>query len=356
VRVERLALRDFRSYEGAEFRIGPRLTVVHGPNASGKTNLLEALYFGCTGRSFRTTNDAELVRFGADALRVAVSGNDDDGPHELAVGYAPGQAKRMTSDGAPIERLADAAQRPLLSVFSPDRLGLIKGMPAARRAHLDQLVAALWPLRSATRRSYREALAQRNALLARIRAARAPSEDLAAWNRALAEAGVALAADRRAAVELIAAPFAQHAHDLGLDGAVTIAYTERSPAESADELADELAAALAADVQRGFTTRGPHRDELTIARDGRSLRRYGSQGEQRIALLALLVAERDALADARSRPPLMLLDDVVSELDADRRARLVAALTHSGQAIVTTTEPDHVPGWDAAEVTLVAVR
>ncbi|MGH2852126.1 MAG: DNA replication/repair protein RecF, partial [Solirubrobacteraceae bacterium] len=215
MRVERLALRDFRSYEGAEFRVGTGLTIVHGPNASGKTNLLEALYFGCTGRSFRTSNDAELVRFGADALRVAVGGADDDGPHELAVGFAPGQAKRMTSDGAPIDRLADAAHRPLLSVFSPDRLGLIKGMPAARRAHLDQFVAALWPLRAATRRSYREALAQRNALLPRVRAGRAPLEELAAWNRALAEPGVALAADRRAAVDLVAAPFAQHAEGLG---------------------------------------------------------------------------------------------------------------------------------------------
>src|ERR1019366_9457737 len=199
MRIERIALRDFRSYEQAELSLGPGLTIVHGANGAGKTNLLEGLYFGCTARSFRTANERDLVRFGAKATRVALSGSDEDGVHELAGGFEPGLPKRLTADGAPVERLAAAVHRPLASVFSPDRLELVKGRPGLRRAHLDQFVAALWPARAARRRAYHEALAQRNALLGRIRAGRSTSDVLRPWDLTLAEAGVLLAADRTAA-------------------------------------------------------------------------------------------------------------------------------------------------------------
>ena len=158
MRVTRISLRDFRSYESAELELGAGLNVVHGPNGAGKTNVLEGIYFGCTARSFRTTDERRLVRHGAGAARVVVSGEDDDGVHELAVGLSPGEGKRMTADGAPVERMLDVAFRPLLGVFSPDRLELVKGAPGLRRAHLDQFVAALWPGRAATRREYLSAL------------------------------------------------------------------------------------------------------------------------------------------------------------------------------------------------------
>src|SRR5690348_11182887 len=152
-------MRDFRSYARAEARLGDGLTVVHGPNGAGKSNLLEALYYGCTGRSPRTRNERELVRFGAAASRVTVRLHDGEREHELSVGFAaaaPGRPaeKRMTADRAPVERLVDVEHRPLVSVFMPDRMELVKGPPAQRRAHLDQLVAALWPLRAETRREY----------------------------------------------------------------------------------------------------------------------------------------------------------------------------------------------------------
>src|SRR5919107_2503387 len=114
MRVSRLRLRDFRGYAAAEVRLGPGLTVVHGRNGAGKTNLLEALYFGCTGRSCRTTNEREVVRFDAQAARVEVHGRDRDGEHELSVGFQPGEAKRFRVDGAPVEKLTDVAARPLV--------------------------------------------------------------------------------------------------------------------------------------------------------------------------------------------------------------------------------------------------
>ena len=192
MRVERLRLRDFRTYAAADVALGPSLTVVHGPNGAGKTNLLEALYFGCTSRSCRTTNERDVVRFDAAATRVEVETRDRDGAHELAVGFQPGEPKRLRVDGAPVERLADSPARPLISVFLPDRLELIKGTPSLRRAHLDQLVAALWPSRAATRSSYSRALAQRNALLSRIRAGHVGEPALDAWDAELARWGVAL--------------------------------------------------------------------------------------------------------------------------------------------------------------------
>jgi DNA replication and repair protein RecF len=355
VQVERLRVRDFRCYESAEVELGSGLTVVYGPNGAGKTNLLEALYFGCTARSFRTANERELIRFGAGATRVVVGALDDDGEHELAVGFAPGEPKRVTFDGAPLERLLDAPRRPLVSVFSPDRLELIKGVPQLRRAHLDQLVAALWPGRAATRRDYGEALAQRNALLTRIRGGRSSADALRPWDLELATLGVELSANRARAVELVADRFAAHAEALGLGGGVRAAYRPRSRAPGVEELAAELAAALENDLARGFTTHGPHRDDVVFRRDGRDLRTYGSQGEQRLVLLALLIAERDTLAQERARPPLMLLDDVMSELDAERRALLAATLRGYGQSVVSATELEHVPGHDSSEVAHVAV-
>src|SRR4051794_41204868 len=179
------------------------MTVVHGRNGAGKTNLLEGLYFGCTGRSCRTTNEREVVRFGAPAARVEVDVETRDGPHELAVGFQPGEPKRFRVDGAPVERLSDSEARPLVAVFLPDRLELIKGAPALRRAHLDQLVAALWPARAATRRAYGQALAQRNALLARVRAHGSGRASLAAWDLELARHGIALRNDRAAALRTL---------------------------------------------------------------------------------------------------------------------------------------------------------
>src|SRR5439155_208018 len=249
--VTRVRLRDFRGYASADVALGPELTVVHGRNGAGKTNLLEGLYFGLAGRSGRPANEREVVRFGEAVARVEVEVAGDDGPHTLVVGFQPGEPKRLRADGAPVERL-DVATRPLVSVFLPDRLELVKGAPALRRAHLDQVVAAAWPARAGT-------------------------------------------------------------------------------------------------------GHGPHRDDLALRRDGRELRSYGSQGEQRLALLALLLAEREALAEARGRIPLVLLDDVMSELDAERRGRLVERLGRGGQVVITTTDLAHVPGAGEAGLARVAV-
>jgi DNA replication and repair protein RecF len=355
MRVTRLQLRDFRSYEQAELRPGPGLTVVAGRNGAGKTNLLEGIYFACTGRSCRTANEREVVRFGAPLARLVLEAEDDRGRHEVSVGFQPGEPKRLRVDGAPVERLTDAAARPLVSVFLPDRLELVLGAPALRRAHLDQVVAALWPGRAGTRRAYSAALGQRNALIAGIRAGRAGRGSLPAWDAELARHGVALMRDRADAVERLRDRFVAHAAGVGLDGEPELAYRPRSKATDPDQLAAELAARVDGDIERGFTGHGPHRDELAFRRSGRELRAYGSRGQQRLGLLALLLAEREELASERGAPPLMLLDDVMSELDAGRRERLVEVLRASGQSVIATTDLAHVPGSDDPSVERVAI-
>jgi DNA replication and repair protein RecF len=344
VLVLSVQLRDFRTYTRAEAHFGEGLTVVHGANGAGKSNLLEALYFGCTGHSQRTRSERELLRFGAQAARVAVRLSNEGRPHELTVGFQPGSPKHMTADGVPVEHLADVEQRPLVSVFSPDRLDLLKGAPTLRRAHLDRLVSALWPPRAATRRDYSRALGQRNALIASIRASRATRATLPTWDLELARHALALRDDRAAVISLLAGPFADRARQLGLSGEPRLEYRPRSQAASVEEFAAELEQRLASDLERGFSTHGPHRDEVAVLRDDRELRSYGSQGEQRLALLALLLAERSLLASERDHVPLMLLDDVMSELDLERRELLSHELCGAGQSVVATTDLAHVPG------------
>ena len=345
MRVERVTVRDFRGYSEASAAFGEGLTVITGPNGAGKTNLIEALYFGCTGRSCRTSNEREVVRFGERATRVVVSALAADGVHELSVGFAPGEPKRIRVDGAPVDRLVEITERPLISVFLPDRLELVKGAPTLRRAHLDQFVAAMWPSRVATRRSYAQSLAQRNALIARIRSGSGSRNSLYSWDAQLARHGIALMADRRRAIDALAGPFGRWCADLGLSGEPSLAYRPRSRASGADELAAELRERIDGDVERGFTGHGPHRDDVVLRREGRELRAYGSQGQQRLALLSLLLAERDALAEHRDAAPLLLLDDVMSELDGQRRRALVDLLRGGpGQSVITATDLDHVPG------------
>jgi DNA replication and repair protein RecF len=356
VRVERVSLRDFRSYETAEVELAPGLNVVHGPNGSGKTNLLEAIYLGCTGRSCRTSNERELVRSGAPLARVELHTLADDGPHRIEVGLNPGDPKRIRVDGNAVDRLTDVPARPLVSVFLPDRLELVKGPPASRRGHLDQLVAALWPARAETRTSYARTLAQRNALVARVRGGAARVELLDPWDAELGTLGIRLMADRAEAVEHVAPAFRQRAGELGLAEEPDIEYRPRSGASDAEGLTAELRERRDGDLERGFTGHGPHRDELALAHSGRRLREFGSQGEQRTALLALLFAERDALVEARRAAPLMLLDDVMSELDPERRGRLVDLVRAGGQAVITTADPEHVPGAADPAVALTAVE
>ena len=298
--------------------------MISGPNGAGKTNLLEALYFGCTGRSCRTNNEREVVRFGAGAARVVVNAVGEDGPHELSVGFVPGQPKRMRVDGAPVERLLDV-----------DRSAAGERLPA-RPARADQGRTALFAARtsisssprcgrrgSATRRAYAQALAQRNALIARIRSGRGSRG--VAGDVGRAAGAVRDRADGRpppCGRRDDADRSRSSADELGLDGEPSVAYRPRSRATDAAQLAAELAERAESDIERGFTGHGPHRDDLaTRARRPRAADvRITGPAATRAAWRCCSPSARRSRR-TRSAPPLMLLDDVMSELDGTRRQR-----------------------------------
>jgi DNA replication and repair protein RecF len=292
------------------------------------------------GRSFRTANERELVRFGERSALVRVTTSSAGELHVLEAGLEPGRAKVLKADGARAERLSELAQRPLVSVFAPDRLTLVKGPGGGRRAHLDEVLAALWPARRAVRSFYTRALGQRNALLARVRSGHASASALDTWTSEVARHGFELMQNRSAAIDLLAPPFTARAEEVGLGEPAELCYRPRSSASSPEALECELEERMESDLERGFTVHGPHRDDLVIRVAGRDLRHYGSQGQQRLGLLALLLAERDVLDAERRKAPVLLLDDVMSELDHTRRALLVELLTSGGQAIITTADPD----------------
>jgi DNA replication and repair protein RecF len=352
--IESLRPLGFRNLVAEEVPLGPAITVAHGPNGAGKTNLLEALYFGLVGRSCRTANDRELIAFGQSLARVEVEARAGSERRRFLASIATGEGRRHLLEGRPLN--GDLARRPAVAVFMPDRLGLVKGPPGGRRAHLDRLVAALWPARAANRLRFGRALAQRNALLARIRRGQASSDSLDAWDLELAGEAIGVLQARAAAVERLAGPFSRAAAELGLPGTARIRYIPRSEARTPDAFAAELRKRRATDIERCRTTHGPHLDEVELSLRDRSLRRYGSQGEQRTALLCLLFAERDLLLTERGTTPLVLLDDVMSELDPERRELLAERLAVGGQVLITATHLGQLPDCEREELELDAGR
>jgi DNA replication and repair protein RecF len=307
-----------------------------GPNGVGKTNLLESLHVGTQGFSPRTRTDAQLIRFDERTARVAVRGTRGTVPVEIELTLEAGAGKRAKLNGAPLRAAEQLRAETATLVFTPDRLGVVKGAPAARRAYFDRAVGRLAPARAALAAEYGAAVAQRNASLRRVAGGWSTREALAPWTEQVATLGTQLVAARLEALALLGPPFAARAGELGL-GEAELRY-DGSPVSALD-----LDARLDRDLERGVTGLGPHLDDVVIAAGGRELRSFGSQGEQRLAVLALLLAEAELITERRGVPPLLLLDDVLSELDPDRRRILAARVARAGQALITATDAAMLP-------------
>jgi DNA replication and repair protein RecF len=223
---------------------------------------------------------------------------------------------------------------------------VVKGGPAARRAYFDRSLGRLFPARSAVPAEYAAAVAQRNAALRRVAIGASSREAVSPWTDRVAELGRTLVEGRSEAIGLLTQPFTERAAELGLAGG-NLVYESEAPT------ADALEARLDEDLERGTTGIGPHLDDVGIAAEGRDLRRFGSQGEQRLAVLSLLLAEAQLLAERGPAPPLLLLDDVLSELDERRRRALAERLSGAGQAFVTATGASALPAQPAQLVEVV---
>ena len=335
MRLQRLWLVDFRNYASAEVELAPdALTVVVGGNGQGKTNLLEAVGYLATLSSFRGAPPEAMVRSGRASAVVRAEGRRRGRDLLLEAEINPSGRSRTLVDRQPLRRAADLLGALRVSLFSPDDLELVKGGPSARRRYLDDALVALHPRNAAIRADAERVLRQRNALLKQCRGRldAAAESTLDVWDAKLAATGEALASARDELVAALDVPVAKAYDELaGGPADVGIAY-ERS---WVGPLAAALAAARADDVRRGLTTVGPHRDELRLSVAGAPARTHASQGEQRSLALALRLALHGTVTEAVGEPPVLLLDDVFSELDADRSAALVAHLP-DGQALLTT--------------------
>jgi DNA replication and repair protein RecF len=310
--------------------------LVWGPNGAGKTNLLEALHTGTQGFSPRTRADAQMIRFGATASRVVLVGTDRGTRFRTELGLAVGEAKKATLNGA-VLRSAEQLRHELRTlVFTPDRLAVVKGAPAVRRAYLDRSLGRLFPARASLPVEYAAAVGQRNAALRRLAAGLSSPEALTPWTETVLSLGAELVEARAETVALLAGPFASVAARLQLEGA-TVAYDASAPTVADFEIR------LQRDIERGLTGIGPHLHDVELRAGDRELRSFASQGEQRIAVLSLVLAEAEAIASRAGSTPLVLLDDVLSELDEERRRALAAILEGLGQTVVTATAAALLP-------------
>lgn len=343
-----IELVDFRNYAALELEVSPGVTVLVGANGQGKTNLLEAIAYLATLASFRGAGDAVLVRSDAEAAVIRAEATRDRRDLLIETEIRRTGRNRTLVNRQPLRRTRDLLGALRVSVFAPDDLELVKGSPGLRRRFVDDLAVALDANLDARRIEVDRILRQRNALLKQVkgRLDDDAATTLEVWDTKLAVAGEALG---RMRWELVAQlrPFLAGAY-AELAGGSRAASMRYAPAWADHGLGEALHAARTDDLRRGVTTVGPHRDEIDLELGGEPARTHASQGEQRTFALALRLAGHRLVTEATGSAPILLLDDVFSELDAARRSALLANLP-AGQTLMTTaadvpadTEPDLV--------------
>ena len=351
MRVDRLTLTSFRSYESLDvsFPTGPQVVV--GQNATGKTNLLESIVVLGTSRSHRAGNDGELLSWGADFARLeAALGGTADGRADnrvevvIARTGTGGGRKRVLVNGVARRPTALAAALPVV-LFAPEDMLLVVGSPGGRRNSLDALVVQTVPVAGATMSNYGRALTQRNNLLRAIREGSAAPDELRYWDAVVIDDGAQIVDWRCAAIEQLAGPLSDaHCEIAPTEEPVALRYlTNAAPLDgetTRDALRRRLSDTSEKEMWNGATLIGPHRDDVVFVSGERELSTFASRGQQRTAILAYKLAQLDLLTHTGGQPPLLLLDDVFSELDPDRRAHLVRRIGALPQAFVTTTTTD----------------
>ena len=354
MQITELTLRSYRSYETLHLAFDPGVQIFLGANAQGKTNIIEALYYAAFGRSHRTSSDAELIRVGADGAHIGLSFRRHDVPGELSFTFARGARRRITYAGESLRQRDLVGLLPMV-LFSPEDLFLVKGAPALRRRYLDAELSQASPAYYGELLRYTRILKQRNAVLKDIRERLAAPEELPPWDAQLARSAAYIVTRRIAAVAQLGALSARVQAVLAAGEELALAY-EIAGAGAEDFAEDDMTESLhvwynkmlcegrARDIARAATGVGPHLDDLVLRVGGMSLRSYGSQGQQRTGALALKLAELFYLQENIGEAPILLLDDVMSELDADRRRALLDFIRHEHiQTFITATDAAYFP-------------
>jgi DNA replication and repair protein RecF len=328
--LTRLTLARYRNLAPLTLEPGPGTAVFVGRNAQGKTNIVESVYFCCTGRSHRTAHDRELIRWDEPNAYIRADAAHRDGPHSVEIGLNANGRKSIKVNGLPARRAGELMGHVNSVMFSPEDLSLVKSGPAVRRRFLDMDISQTDAAYFYDLQTYQKALMQRNALLKSVAFNPKLMDTLDVWDEQLARAGGRIVVKRRAfAANLFEAAVGVHGRLASAEKleARYMASLESEGAEAAsEELRLLLERAREGDVRRGATSQGPHRDDFTLLVNGYDLRLYGSQGQHRTAALALKLGELGVMRDSTGEQPILILDDVLSELDAARRAGLLRAV------------------------------
>ncbi len=353
MQITRLWLQDFRSYESLELPLELGLTAIVGANGIGKTNLLEALGLLATLKSFRGAPTESLIRRGAEAAIIRAEGIRDDRDVLIELEVARRKTRAQVNRQR-LQRSRDLLGALRITVFAPDDLALIKEGPSVRRGFMDDVLVALDPNADAVLRDLERILKQRNALLRQShgRLDEAGLMTLDVWDAKLATTGTDVT-NRREALVAKLLPLVEESYEV-LAGKPVPVSADYQRSWQTDTLTEALDAERDIDIRRGVTSVGPHRDELALRLDGLASRTEASQGEQRTLALALRLAGHLLVTGVLGEPPLLLLDDVLSELDADRSAALLENLP-PGQTVITSatdlppqTNPDRILTFDAS--------
>lgn len=341
-----LRLQQFRSYKDISFEFSPEVTIVAGPNASGKTNLLEAVLVVAKGASYRA-KDAELVAHGESWARL----DAETSQGKRTIKLKPAQ-KTFEFDDKPYQRLLRQHVLPVV-LFEPNHMLLLSGSPDLRRQFMDDLLEQTVPRYGEYRRHYKRVLSQRNALLKKRL-----TNQLFVWDIRLSELGGKIAKERARLVdELNDKASSLYSEISGIKTAIALQYSLRFPHDTYESsMLRALEHDVEKDIVRGFTSNGPHREDMTATIEGKLFQESASRGENRTLVLALKLIELQLLEQDNNKKPMLLLDDVFSELDASRREHLTKAL-RKYQTIITTTDADivtpHLPAGKIIKTTEV---
>jgi DNA replication and repair protein RecF len=338
--LRRLQLKNHRNYRQLDLVPGPRVNVFIGPNGQGKTNLLEAVAMLALSSSPRARRDVELVGPVGPGSRIEAAVQAHGRPLEVAIALdVDGDRARRTIEVDGVRRRGvDLPGHFRVTLFWPDDLGLVKAGPELRRRFLNHMLVQVQPGYARALSSLRRVLEQRNSLLKRIAGGDEHPDVLDVWNEELVRYGLEIARARAVAVAELG-PVATRVHAEIADGEELEIGYEGPP----EEFAEAVQKSLTDDLRRGVTTLGPHHDDLSIRLGGRDARSYASQGQQRTAVVSLKLAEAELVAARTGERPVLLLDDVLSELDAERRGALLRKVGDGGQVIITSAEAGPFP-------------
>lgn len=341
--ISQLVLKDFRNYQQLQLSLGDGLSVFWGGNAQGKTNLLEAVHVCCLGKSHRTVQSAEMVSYGKENAQIGLRVKRHDGPRHIQVMLQANKHKRISVSGVPIRRMSELMGHVQCVLFAPEDLQLIKGGPSLRRKYMDTALCQMSPAYFSSLMQYNAALSQRNALLKKGIEEEAVYD---AYEQTMAHVGAKVLWHRQQFCIEIEPMAARLYSDIANGEPMRVMYRSQVPQGTEQEIENALAEALKnarpADKRRYITGVGPHRDDLQIVIRDKEARSYASQGQQRTAVLALKLAEVARMQARSGHRPVLMLDDVLSELDLKRQQALTEHV--EGQVLLTTATkpPEHL--------------